>query len=407
MTQILHVPSSDHRWSEMVPPHTALTFAAVWDPLEGMITFSGAHLLDSASATGPNAVASEAPRDAFDSQSQVLTIDALAQALASTAPSTAFMLDNYYSDGYDTQTIDYSSVVPHWVSYPPGTKLSPPSPAFASSIALGVSPPSLLQGNESDYRVLLRTCIEHARLAHSRRQRSEYPRLKTPEICIETATVTDRGDPVVDEGFCESVRLTSRGSFGTAPVLVDLNLKSAFSVTTTSTTNYVEVDFPPDTESALACAGGAAPHDAEVRSSSSWTALNGLERFCFTAPFEQQRRRLKKHRSDGRRSPLVSMHSRSSSSSSSSNSAPASPAEVLAREHYNHVSPSSPPCSPATHSPPLPLPLLNRRKPKANKAEGCCPKTRLFDRLGRVMRHDDEEGWVCVDVTQIVTQRLI
>ena len=34
------------RWSELIPPHTALSFAAIWDPDEGMVTFSGGKLLD-------------------------------------------------------------------------------------------------------------------------------------------------------------------------------------------------------------------------------------------------------------------------------------------------------------------------------------------------------------------------
>ncbi|KAG6335859.1 hypothetical protein ID866_3224 [Astraeus odoratus] len=37
----------EHRWSDIVPPKAALTFAALWDPDEGMITFSGARLLES------------------------------------------------------------------------------------------------------------------------------------------------------------------------------------------------------------------------------------------------------------------------------------------------------------------------------------------------------------------------
>ena len=36
----------DKRWSDVVPPNSALTFAALWDPNDGMVTFSGAHLLD-------------------------------------------------------------------------------------------------------------------------------------------------------------------------------------------------------------------------------------------------------------------------------------------------------------------------------------------------------------------------
>jgi hypothetical protein len=42
-----------HRWSELVPPQTALTFVAMYDPAEGLLTFSGASLLPSEPSTPP------------------------------------------------------------------------------------------------------------------------------------------------------------------------------------------------------------------------------------------------------------------------------------------------------------------------------------------------------------------
>ena len=42
---------NDHRWSEVVPESSALTFAAIWDPEEGIVAFSGAELL---SLAGPS-----------------------------------------------------------------------------------------------------------------------------------------------------------------------------------------------------------------------------------------------------------------------------------------------------------------------------------------------------------------
>lgn len=41
------VEDHDYRWLDAVSPKAALTFAALWDPEEGMITFSGARLLES------------------------------------------------------------------------------------------------------------------------------------------------------------------------------------------------------------------------------------------------------------------------------------------------------------------------------------------------------------------------
>ncbi|KAH9166578.1 hypothetical protein EDB89DRAFT_212065 [Lactarius sanguifluus] len=42
-----------HRWSELVPPQTALTFVAMYDPSDGLLTFSGASLLPSEPPTPP------------------------------------------------------------------------------------------------------------------------------------------------------------------------------------------------------------------------------------------------------------------------------------------------------------------------------------------------------------------
>ncbi|KAG9311935.1 hypothetical protein JVU11DRAFT_8196 [Chiua virens] len=53
------------RWSEVVPPRTALTFAALWDPEDGMVTFSGAALLESESLSG----------NAFDEDGQFISVD--------------------------------------------------------------------------------------------------------------------------------------------------------------------------------------------------------------------------------------------------------------------------------------------------------------------------------------------
>lgn len=69
-----------HRWSDVVPPHTALSFAALWDPVEGMVTFSGGRLLDS-DVHAPSNV-SDVPRDAHDGQSTVLSFDGLTLPLS-------------------------------------------------------------------------------------------------------------------------------------------------------------------------------------------------------------------------------------------------------------------------------------------------------------------------------------
>ncbi|KDQ49991.1 hypothetical protein JAAARDRAFT_51474 [Jaapia argillacea MUCL 33604] len=78
----------DSRWSEVIPPHTALTFAAIWDPVEGMVAFSGAQLRD---FLDKDVSFNTRPTSPGDGDSQILTIDRF--ALPSTVNSAALALD--------------------------------------------------------------------------------------------------------------------------------------------------------------------------------------------------------------------------------------------------------------------------------------------------------------------------
>lgn len=68
---------ADLRWSEVVQaPATAITFGALFDPEEGIVTFSGAELAS--------------PRYQALSRSQILTIDGGDADLPSTAQGSSF-----------------------------------------------------------------------------------------------------------------------------------------------------------------------------------------------------------------------------------------------------------------------------------------------------------------------------
>ncbi|KAH9948056.1 hypothetical protein B0H21DRAFT_850536 [Amylocystis lapponica] len=354
---------NDYRWSELIPPHTALTFAAVWDPSEGMITFSGAHLLDSESCNrfAPNScAANDSPRDALDSQSQVLTIDRFALALAGTTPNTSALVQE--RENTDAQTDAGESYLPGWIGLPPGVGSPLQSPAFASSVALAS------YSQQSDHRAMLKACVERAQMAIAGRQiRSAVQPAKHPLYRVQTATVVSERDSVTDEGFCEA-RPAPAQRLGVAPIHVNLNLKSAFSVTTTSTNNYVEVDFP---STMMSC---ARPRNAP--SCSSWSSLRDVNHaLYYTVPCARPRR-LRKARSD------------------TPPPGPADPAEVLARTDYNHVRPRG-------GSSPSPSPTSVCRRNSIARAR------RALTKLGRCGKHEDEDGWVCVDVTHKVKQRVV
>ncbi|EPS93917.1 hypothetical protein FOMPIDRAFT_1033536 [Fomitopsis schrenkii] len=391
-----HQQYDERRWSEVFPPHTALTFAAVWDPVEGMITFSGAHLLDSEgnehiAATRP------LPKDAVDSQSQALTIDMLLHHINNAPCQNA--QNAYERDpsawGCDAQTDTdgvNSQFLPQWLGVPHGLSTGLNSPAFASSAAL-----TLMLPTEPDMPTMQQKYLNALRAAGGRIGGPTGVPLRPLHAHKESY---DSDDTVTDEGFFEGSYLPN-ASCGSLPVLVNLNLKSRFSVTTTSTNRYVEVDFPSE----------FIPYDNAkytplVSGASSWQTVRGANRqFCLNVPPSSNRpRRLLRKRTNLPPTP----------SPSPIEPKPASPQSVLARKRFNHGKsdvPASPSPSPsptrvrrAWPRPPTPPPMPSL--PKTLKRKASHARAKMMDRLGLVVGKNDEDGWVCVEVEQRVIHRV-
>jgi hypothetical protein len=89
------VATDDQRWSEVVPPDAALTFAAVYDPDGQWMTFSGAELLSSTRHVSANM-----PSDDFDNDSQILAFDS--SAIPASNDNTATMA--FFRENFDTKT---------------------------------------------------------------------------------------------------------------------------------------------------------------------------------------------------------------------------------------------------------------------------------------------------------------
>ena len=85
-----------HRWSELVPPQTALTFVAMYDPADGLLTFSGASLLPSEPPTPPTPHTPSSSLDTPDTP----TTTAFSPMPCTPAPSTLAdmqsLLDAYF-----------------------------------------------------------------------------------------------------------------------------------------------------------------------------------------------------------------------------------------------------------------------------------------------------------------------
>ncbi|TCD62079.1 hypothetical protein EIP91_007501 [Steccherinum ochraceum] len=462
-----------HRWSELIPPQTALTFAAMYDPAEGIITFSGGSLLESGSTTSNASSPSKysqdtyAPRDAYDSQSQVLTIDKLAYALNGTSPNTAAMaLDQaaglpftFVCEALDEGA---ASMVLNLDAYGADTWRPPahlPVRQRPRTIRVGhpigrlyvvngpISPDSeSSQEDDRDHQEGAGPQIEWNYLRDIGNKllsaaktpfdgRRMFPQLRK---CVSTENTQQEKQQVEeDEGFFEDACLTA-ASFYTAPLLVNMNLKSTFSVTTASTSPFVHVSVPslspsgehrssnssysddspitpPDETEPNVLAVPARydfqhEDDADGDGSETWRtptldAFEFLEGECPNSPREF-RRRLKKMRRYPQ--PLQTHHTASTSSCSEPRE-PASPDEVLARHEYNHVSPLSTPTS---------SPTLRPRPQQLRRQKSFTAKMRksVVEKLTRLVPtpRDDHHGgggvderWVWVEVTHKVTQHVL
>ena len=435
----------DRRWSELVPPRTALTFAAIWDEDEGMVTFSGAHLLDSETAEKgcANRMTNDSPCDVpfGDGESQVLTInDRFATAMPGSSPAPEYAPPSagadslaFARDVMDTETaMDSRSYLGFGGRRaPPGIHYTPDSPAIASSMALA----SL--ANIPFRRTLMNNHHPFDRANRDSRTSCPEFREQTDEDVryCEAYEEDSSSDEVTDEGFFEDRRLTT-GTLGSAPVLVEVNLvrfracltvlshaltytralqSSAFSVTTTSTDRYVEVDHPSQAEAYSYEQRSQRTHyhqrhsqqplmkgkPGSVISESAWSTLRDVERnICFNVPLEIGRR-LKKTRSSPRRSPTP----------------PADPAEVLARQYYNHLpSPSYDDESDMStwsgthgrHGGCVPVPNVSIPRPLTPKGSLRRGKS-LLNRvvLGNLRRGEGKDDqWVYVEVEHKVKQRM-
>ncbi|KAI0088918.1 hypothetical protein BDY19DRAFT_156824 [Irpex rosettiformis] len=286
MCNMSDMSDDSHRWSQVIQPHTALGFAALWDPEEGMVTFSIGELLDSDTAS--STTIRDIPRDAFDGQSTVFTLDGLTflgTGMRTRVPTVTFAF-NASDDAQST--------------------LDP----FLRSMAVSRDRGQTHQERQpstyldwSQVRSVGRTIYTLARAP-----------LERGIFSSNKPSTSNRGSTPDDEGFFEEMPDTAgTGDFSTPPVLVNLNLESHFSMTTTSTTGYVDVETPSTYSYASSL--------QEISPSEAWSTLRGLDyESCPNRRKPAERgRRLQK--------PRKYLHVGN----------PADPAEVLARPMYNHT----------------------------------------------------------------------
>ncbi|GJE98341.1 hypothetical protein PsYK624_145690 [Phanerochaete sordida] len=273
-----------HRWSEVIPPQTALTFAAIWDPEEGLVTFSGCELLNS-DVTEEARPARDMPLDATEARSQIITIDGLSLPFSSGMLDTAG-LPRANRVQFSSNALDEAqSMLDPYMRYLEARR------AATQGGVDGIARRRRQRIVPLDWSQL--------------RNRLLRPFGSSPQDC--ECDCEDFDEDLFEEAPRTACTATS------APVLVHLNLRSAFSMTTTSTTGYVDIETP-----------SVYSQDG----SETWSTLHESDpQTCPNRPMDT-RRRLRKQR------PLPG------------DSAPASPDEVLARTEYNFHARSPTECSP-------------------------------------------------------------
>lgn len=237
------------RWSELIPPRTALTFAAMWDPEDGMVTFSGGKLLESdlLDQLDSRLQLGDSPRDAYDSQSQVLTIDRLALALAGgTAPNSAFLAleQNRGPVTFRCEALDGadSTIDPYFQ-----TSWGRPTPITTLRTADSDDSHTIESPKEDHWpqlKSLGRQLLSAAKTPFDGRMFRASKSSSSPTSSSSTDSDSS------DDYFQEAVMTANRSSFYSAPVLVNLNLvcsvllfrKAGLSVQKFVNSNYLSLN---------------------------------------------------------------------------------------------------------------------------------------------------------------------
>lgn len=193
---------NNRRWSELLLPQTGLTFAALWDPEDGMITFSGCRLLESDVQS-----IRDLPRDARDGQSTIFTFDGLSLPFSSsvfgmgrrTRVSTITFAMNALDDAQ-------SAVDPFVTS----------TAAYQVSPSAQPRPPTYFDW--SQFRAMGRAIYSVACAP------LEFSMFRP---CKRISS--DANSSSSDDGFFEDAPPLTACTFSSSPVLVNLNLVRLFS----------------------------------------------------------------------------------------------------------------------------------------------------------------------------------
>lgn len=371
----------EHRWSELVPPQTALTFVAMFDPSDGLLTFSGASLLPSEPPTPPTPTTPMLDTPDTPKARARMHVPMPCTPAPSTLADMQSLLDVYFrstsgatsahAPARASSTFDGLICV---ASHDPAPDYpSPASPSASASTGTGRDKPLPLRPPPPPDRDSVFAWSWLGRMA------PEDPRepwnVGAHANTDANANTGEYGCAYwpsgADSGY-ESESGCDDGDDGdsfyyTPPELEDPNECSAFSVTTTSTSEYIDVPGR-DCDSIWSANVLAYAYPASASPATTTSA-------CPRAGTQTRVRTCGRARS----------HTQPSS--------PSSPAQALLhpwrllRARTSHATIAGAGASTGS---------LQRRASRAAS---------MFAKLGRLGSRDDGESWICVEVVHTITQR--
>ncbi|KAH8977437.1 hypothetical protein EDB86DRAFT_2837855 [Lactarius hatsudake] len=371
-----------HRWSELVPPQTALTFVAMYDPSDGLLTFSGASLLPSEPPTPPTPTTPTL--DMLDTLDTPDTPKAHARMQipmpmpCTPAPSTLAdmqsLLDVYFRSTSGTtsaaaparasSTFDGLVCV---ASPDPTPEYPPPSPSPSASTGRDKPLPKRPPPPPDRDSVFAWSWLGRMAPDDPREPWNVDARANTDANGNADGFGCAYWPSTADSGYESETGCDDGDSFYyTPPELEDPNECSAFSVTTTSTSEYIDVPGR-DCDSIWSANVLAYAYPASATATTSTCPRAGT-------------------RTPARACGRARSHTQPSS--------PSSPAQALLhpwrllRSRTSHATFAGAGASTGS---------LQRRASRAAS---------MFTKLGRLASRDDSDSWIYVEVVHTITQRL-
>ncbi|KAH9983437.1 hypothetical protein BJV74DRAFT_620127 [Russula compacta] len=232
-TAVPHSTQRQHRWSELVPPQTALTFVAMYDPSDELITFSGASLLPSEPPTPPTPYS-----PVFDAPDTPITCGPMPCTPApSTLADMQSLLDAYFRSAAPTG----NNIPPARASSTFDGLLCVPPESGSTKTGCWREKPLPMRPPPPPDRDSVFAWSWLGRMTPDD-PREPWDATGNEGGCVYWPSVADSGyiSAGCDGAACDGDD-DGDSFYFTPPEIEDPNECSAFSVTTTSTSEYIDV----------------------------------------------------------------------------------------------------------------------------------------------------------------------